>query len=119
MYAIVRSTLGPTHIWIKREKNVVRVHATLHFPQEDIDVDEVAKFLQATYREYYAMDFLALAEQVDGVFDAMEEGEEEEESPDSFEELREDNGRQCSITRIMVKSLKVSEYLVVSALVSI
>ena len=77
-----------------------------YFPQEDIDVDEVAKFLQATYREYYAMDFLALAEQVDGVFDAMEEGEGGEESLESFEELREDNGKQCSITRIMLQWLR-------------
>ena len=46
------------------------------------------------------MDFLALAEQVDGVFDAMEEGEEEE-SLDSFEQLREDNGRQCSISVLL------------------
>ena len=105
MYAIVRSTLGPTRIWIKRKKTPceLRVHVTLHFPQEDIDVDEVAKFLQATYREYYAMDFLALAEQVDGVFDAMEE----EESLDSFEELREDNGKQCSIIRIVLQWLRV------------
>ena len=52
------------------------------------------------------MDFLALAEQVDGVFDAMEEGEEEE-SLDSFEELREDNGKQCSITRMIEQWLRV------------
>ena len=59
----------------------------------------MAKFLQATYREYYAVDFLALAEQVDGVFDAMEEEEEEERLEESrgIEELREDDGKQSAV----------------------
>ena len=64
--------------------------------QEDIVIDEVAKFLQATYRDYYAVDFLALAEQVDGVFDAMEEaetGSKEKSLDSSVEELRGDDGK--------------------------
>jgi len=62
--------------------------------KEDISIDEVAKFLQATYREYYAVDFLALADQVDGVFDAMEEERSEDslDSVSSLEELRDDDG---------------------------
>ena len=47
------------------------------------------------------MDFLTLAEQVDGVFDAMEEEEEEEEErleeSGGIEELREDDGKQSAV----------------------
>ena len=44
------------------------------------------------------MDFLALAEQVDGVFDAMEEGEEERlEESRGIEELRDDDGKQSAV----------------------